>query len=198
MTRQKWCIVQHSMTISKKIRTIAVESLNKVHDVDAKIKKLESERDFWHKSGYEAQMNALRAERQNLLFEANRRLDAAKASYAERLKKLYTPTAEALTVPDRAVLDSGISLTERDIEELFDRNAGNPSFQKLILERAEKNGIQVSRCVTEESEKLKGFDMLRSYYNTALTPNGETHEIALRNNAMFEKIIPQAIRGDSE
>ena len=42
MTRQKWCIVQHSMTISKKIRTIAVESLNKVHDVDAKIKKLES------------------------------------------------------------------------------------------------------------------------------------------------------------
>ena len=34
------------MTISNKIRTIAVESLNKVHDVDAKIKKLESERDF--------------------------------------------------------------------------------------------------------------------------------------------------------
>ena len=82
--------------------------------------------------------------------------------------------------------------------ELFDRNAGNPSFQKLILERAEKNGIQVSRRVTEESEKLKGFDMLRSYYNTALTPNGEGHEIALRNNEMFEKIVPQAIRGDSE
>ena len=186
------------MTISNKIRTIAVESLNKVHDVDAKIKKLESERDLWHKSGYEVQMNALRAERQNLLFEANRRLDAAKASYSERLKKLYTPTAEALTVPDRAVLDSGISLTERDIVELFDRNAGNPSFQKLILERAEKNGIQVSRRVTEESEKLKGFDMLRGYYNTALTPNGEGHEIALRNNEMFEKIVPQAIRGDSE
>ena len=55
------------MTISNKIRTIAVESLNKVHDVDAKIKKLESERDFWHKSGYEAQMNALRSERQNLI-----------------------------------------------------------------------------------------------------------------------------------
>ena len=110
------------MTISNKIRTIALESLDKVHDVDAKIKKLESERDLWHKSGYEAQMNALRAERQNLLFEANHRLDAAKASYAERLKKLYTPTAEALTVPDRAVLDSGISLTKRDVEELFDRN----------------------------------------------------------------------------
>ena len=28
------------MTISNKIRTIAIESLNKVHDVDAKIKKL--------------------------------------------------------------------------------------------------------------------------------------------------------------
>ena len=115
------------MTISKKIRTIALESLDKVHDVDAKIKKLESERDLWHKSGYEAQMNALRAERQNLIFEANHRLDAAKASYAERLKKLYTPTAEALTVPDRAVLDSGISLTKRDIEELFDRNANKSS-----------------------------------------------------------------------
>ena len=101
-------------------------------------------------------------------------------------------------MPDRAVLDSGIPLTERDIVELFDRNAGNPSFQKLILERAEKNGIQVSRRVTEESEKLKGFDMLRSYYNTALTSNGETHEIALRNNEMFEKIVPQAIPGDSE
>lgn len=186
------------MTISNKIRAIALESLNKIHDVDAKIKKLESERNLWHKSGYEAQMKALRAERQNFLFEANHRLDAAKASYAERLKKLYTPTAEALSVPDRAVLDSGISLTERDIEELFDRNAGNPSFQKLILERAERDGIQVLRGVTGEAEKLKGFDTLRSYYNTALTPNGETHEIALRNDAMFDKIIPQAIRGDSE
>ena len=39
------------MTISNKIRIIALESLDKVHDVDAKIKKLESERDLWHKSG---------------------------------------------------------------------------------------------------------------------------------------------------
>lgn len=186
------------MTIANKIRNITLDSLNKVHDVDAKIKKLESERDCWHKVGYETQMNALRAERNSVLLEADRKIDSAKASYAARLKKKYTPSAEALTVPDRAVLDSGISLTERDVIEIFDRNEGNPSFQKLVLERAEQNGIQVSRYVVDEADKLKGVDTIRGYYKTALTPNGEGHEVVLRNDALFNKIVPQAIRGDEE
>lgn len=64
--------------------------------------------------------------------------------YIAELKEEDTLKGELLT-DDVKLLNMGIVLSSEDLEMLFDRNEGNSTMQKVIVEYASQNDVKISR-----------------------------------------------------
>lgn len=93
------------------------------------------------------------------LQEVKKMTDGAK----QNIQALNNIKGEDLT-DDAKLFSCGVKLTNRDLEQIIDRNSKNPTMIQLALRYADENGIKVDRVLDTHSAALSACDDL---YSTA-------------------------------
>lgn len=63
--------------------------------------------------------------------------------YLATLKSRYTKTPATVDATDLALLNGVVALTKQDIEAMFERHAGNPAMQQIVIDYSRENGLDV-------------------------------------------------------
>ena len=94
----------------------------------------------------------------------------ALASTLERLKNAAVKrcAVNADDVPERTfmLLTSNISLDASDLERTFD--VGNDATRRLVLKRAERDGITLNRSVYSPEDYVNGCASMLTFYDSAM------------------------------
>ena len=92
------------------------------------------------------------------------------ASTLERLKNAAgarcAVTADDIPEKTFALLTSGIPLDASDLERTFD--VGNDATRRLVLKRAERDGITLNRSVFLAEDYVNGCSSMLTFYDSAL------------------------------
>ena len=96
-------------------------------------------------------------------------IDKLSGEYADTLAvEMNTLKADELT-DEIKLLNCGVKLTDRELETLFDRNAGNKTMQKIVTRYADEHNITIKRSVdnTEYSESTRLLKSVGQMYARA-------------------------------
>lgn len=94
----------------------------------------------------------------------------ALASVLERFKNnaVARCAMNADDIPEKvlALLISGISLDVSDLERTFD--VGNDATKRLVLKRAERDGISINRTVYSPEDYVNGCSSMLTFFDSAM------------------------------
>ena len=134
-------------------------------EVKAELDKLRAARADYSDKRYAELMNELETKKANILKEAQKKVDSLVEAYNER----FTDTLDGTQLtPDADLLRDGFQLSGKDLNEMFDRSAGNPTMQQLIQRYAEKNRIEgYSRVYVTAEQRKEDARVLSRYASSA-------------------------------
>lgn len=181
------------MSFKKDIRTLGVNAVTELNEVNAAIKDLESKKEGYYKPTYDKMMQELVDKRDTLITGTQRKAKELAEAYKKDKAASLAPKGAELT-EDAALLTSGLNLTAAELEALFDKHKGNATMQRLVSEYANKNEIAISRVATTAKDYNEAADNMLGYINSALQ-RPEYADI-FNSDDYFNQITPACMNED--
>lgn len=123
-----------------------------IQEVEEKIKDHATyNREYIEKTLY-PQRDTLRAVMARYASEAKEQITKLSAKYAGELRSANDIRGEDIT-EDVRLFGIGVTLSQRDLEKMFDRNAGNATMERLICEYAAQHNVKISRVYTPHNQE---------------------------------------------
>lgn len=167
------------------MRKHTLATLEKLAEIDGKIRALEADRENYYKPTYTQIMDGLQADREEILKRSKADAEEFYSEYERAVHEAFLPKGAELT-DDVAVLKH-FTLSESEVKALFSKYEGNYSMQRLIAEYAEKHNISLNNApVLQEGVYLESGKALLSYFNSALT--APEYKAVFENDGDFAKI----------
>lgn len=76
----------------------------------------------------------INAQIDQLTVDSSAEIQAELDGYMANLKARYTKTPDNVDATDLALLSGAVKLTKQDVEAMFERNAGNPAMQQIVVD----------------------------------------------------------------
>lgn len=126
-------------------RELAGRAAVKRVEAEALQKKLESGRySISECSALMARKSEIERELRDITPEASDRVDAIFSEAAEAVKAGEILNPADIDAPTMAILNSGVTLSGEDYAPLLERFADNATMRRVILDHAEKHGVELS------------------------------------------------------
>lgn len=99
-------------------------------------------------------ISTLRSDMMNVKANALNKIAKLSEEYAAELKSANNLDASLIT-DDVKLLNVGVTLTQKDLEDMFDRNSGNPTMEQIIERYAREKNVPLNR-----TRKLANEDVI--------------------------------------
>lgn len=181
------------MNIYSKVKNSLREKAKEIKDVVKEMDKLEDYKKNGHldpdyiRNVIDPQIHELRLKvarmKDSALGDIQKLVDEQKGI----LRKKNQINGAELT-DDAKLFTCGVRLTDREIEDLIDRNGDNPTMIQLALRYAQDNGIKVNRVYNNHTVEIRECD---NFYESAKIY--VSHWIDMKNaDEMLDKFYPEA------
>lgn len=181
------------MSFTVNLRNTTISYLEKLAEHDAKLKELEGKKGIYQAEYLRKLMAEEQAKRDAVVIEGEEAIRRITDGYKKDVSARYAPDGSKLT-EDAALFNSGLKLTQRDLEGLFDKYAGNQTMQRLIVDYANAFDIHMNRTYISEAAKHDGADTLAKYATGALSD--EWRAAFIQSDKYFAQITPESVKGE--
>lgn len=153
------------MNFKHETRKIALESLNGIKAINAKIEKLKSEKLKYSDSFYNQELKKLTDEKNGIIVTGKAKVEKMADEYRAKIHSDFQLKGEELT-EDAALFSSAISISHRQLEELAEKHKNNNTMLQMIYQYAERNQVPLGKHGKTESERLAFVDSMVNYYKS--------------------------------
>ena len=153
--------------LKNKVAQIVKDALAKYHEYDERFEKLKESRSDYSDKRYAELVEQLNMERGSVLKEAQKAVDNLVDKYNEQ----FTDTIDGSQLtPDATLLTAGFYLTGDDLNDMFDRSAGNQTMQQLIQRYADNNRTPgYSRIYVTAEQRKEDARVFSRYASSAFS-----------------------------
>lgn len=157
----------------EKVKTLVSEGFTAYQKKSEEYERLKSERDsgmydIRHiNSEITPKMSEVRRELQKIQETTSQKVQELSEAQKKELRHSDSLNPEDLT-EDIKLLQSGLSLKERDIEAILERNSDNRTMTQLALRYAEEHGLEVSTMYRSASSESRLLDSISGAVKTAI------------------------------
>lgn len=130
---------------------------------------------------------------------------AIRKEFDEHIDDFYSVNGDRMDEGTIRLLNSGLKLTDREIDRLVSQNVGNPTMLRLISDHCEKNKlnnkaarIYGSRAKAAGSHEIRIFNQVVDMVEKATSSNDLTADVWSVNKGHFERLSNEAIGNMAE
>lgn len=127
-------------------------------------------------------------------------IQAVQAEYEKHVTDFYSANGNRLDEAAVRLLNSGIKLTDTEIDNMVSQNTGNPTMLRLISDHCEKMGIENKNARVYGSlarkagvDERDAFKVLADMVEKAVSENEETADIWSKPESHFQRLSDQQI-----
>lgn len=130
---------------------------------------------------------------------------AIRKEFDEHIDDFYSVNGDRMDEGTIRLLNSGLKLTDKEIDRLVSQNVGNPTMLRLISDHCEKNKlnnkaarIYGSRAKAAGSHEIRIFNQVVDMVEKATSSNDLTADVWSVNKGHFERLSNEAIGNMAE
>lgn len=127
-------------------------------------------------------------------------IQAVQAEYEKHVTDFYSANGNRLDEAAVRLLNSGIKLTDTEIDNMVSQNTGNPTMLRLISDHCEKMGIENKNARVYGSlarkagvDEREAFKVLADMVEKAVSENEVTADIWSKPESHFQRLSDQQI-----
>lgn len=127
-------------------------------------------------------------------------IQAVQAEYEKHVTDFYSANGNRLDEAAVRLLNSGIKLTDTEIDNMVSQNTGNPTMLRLISDHCEKMGIENKNARVYGSlarkagvDERDAFKVLADMVEKAVSENEKTADIWSKPESHFQRLSDQQI-----
>lgn len=127
-------------------------------------------------------------------------IKAVQAEYEKHVTDFYSANGSRIDDSVVRLLNSGIKLTDAEIDVMVNQNRGNPTMLRLISDHCEKQGIENqnarvfgSLARKAGSDEREAFKTIADMVEKAVSENETTSSVWAESDSHFQKLSDQQI-----
>lgn len=127
-------------------------------------------------------------------------IQAVQAEYEKHVTDFYSANGNRLDEAAVRLLNSGIKLTETEIDGMVSQNTGNPTMLRLVSDHCEKMGIENQNARVYGSlarkagaDEREAFKVIADMVEKAVSENEVTADIWSKPESHFQRLSDQQI-----
>ena len=127
-------------------------------------------------------------------------IQAVQAEYEKHVTDFYAANGNRLDDAVVRLLNSGIKLTDAEIDSMVSQNTGNPTMLRLISDHCEKQGIDNqnarvygSMARKSGSDEREAFKVIADMVEKAVSENETTSSVWSKEESHFKRLSDQQI-----
>ena len=182
------------MSFKTELRELTIRSITKLNNLNNLINELQAHQKNYYKPTFDEMMQELKDESYAIKTATANKLNELATAYKEEKSDKLAPKGSDLT-DDIKLFKSGIILTGKELNTLFDKYNDNNTMKRIISEYAEKNNVDsFQRSIDTELTYHEAADRLVSYAKNAL--NHEDYAKLITDDRSFSQITPECMKED--
>ena len=139
---------------------------------------------------FTSKLSEITAKKDAAIRDGNTAIKAAVDAFLDEIKDIDALDGTRLNEGDMKLLESGIALSQNDLEIMFDhaRADKNRTMQQIILRRSQRDGITICRLYYTTAEIVEGVRLMENYAVSALT--SDTYFNMIWSDERINRVIP--------